>query len=153
VGYVLTNRGMGRLRGRRRLGQYDSAYSGYSNADPSLNTPGPSSSIFDLPGGVNYQNLATGTLTPSQVATLQAQGAAQVSSVYDNAVTYYGEDSPAAQAAAAVLPTQIAGVYSDIAALNPQPSSTDPLLSLTGIAWYWWALGAVGIFVVVEHRK
>lgn len=134
-----------RRRGLFGLGQYDSAYSGYSNADPSLtNNPSPSlvpsDSIFSLPGGISYQNLASGTLSPSQVALLQSQGAAQVQQVYDNTVLNYGADSPAAQAVAAVLPTQIQGVYSDIAALNPQ--STDPLLNATGIPWYIWALGA-----------
>lgn len=152
---IISTRGMGRLRGRRRLGQYDSAYNGVVDMDPSIypqpaNPPASSDSIFDLPGGVNWQNVTTGTLSPSQVASLQAQGAAQVQSVYDNAVTYYGQDSSAAEAAASVLPTQIAGVYSDVAALNPQPSST---LNLAGVAWYWWALGALGIFVLLDKRK
>jgi hypothetical protein len=120
----------------------------YQNQDPSVGpvTPG-NPSIFDLPGGVNLQNLTTGTLSPSQVAILQSQGAASIQQVYDNTAKYYGADSPAAQAVAAILPAQIAGVYSDISALNPQPSLTDP----TTWPWYIWAAGAVGLFLLVRR--
>ena len=152
MGYIVTSRGMGRLRGRR-LGQYDSSYSGIVDGDPSLANPGPNSSIFDLPGGINWQNLSTGTLSPSQVAALQANGAAGIQDVYNNAVANYGVDSPAADAVAGVLQAQQSGVYSDIAAINPQPSSTDPLFNATGISWYWWALIGVGAFALMEWHK
>ena len=73
--------------------------------------------------------------------------------MYDNAATYYGENSAPADAVASVLPTQVQGVYSDVAALNPQPSSSDPLLNATGVAWYWWALIGVGTFALMEWHK
>jgi hypothetical protein len=105
-----------------------------------------------LPNGISWQNLTSGTLSPAQVALLQAQGQAGIQQVYNNAVTYYGADSPAAQAVAAILPAQIQGVVDDLNALNPQPA-TDPLLNATGIAWYWWALGALGVFLALEYER
>jgi hypothetical protein len=106
------------------------------------------SSASDLPGGIAWQNVSHGTLTTQQVAALQEQGAGQVQQVYDNAVQYYGADSPAAEAAADILPTQIQGVYADIAALNP--TSNDPLLNATGFAWYWWAAAAATFYLLTR---
>lgn len=101
-----------------------------------------------LPGGVQLQNLTSGTLTPGQVAILQSQGVAQVQQVQDNTNRYYGPDSAAAQAIASILPAQIAGVESDIATLNPQ--NGDALLAATGIPWYWWAAGAGAVLLALR---
>ena len=161
---IIAMRGMGRLRGRRRrLGQIDSYYDAASTLDSSmpwyydLIPGGPAIYQVDQvipppPGGYSLSNVTSGSLNPAQVAALQASGAQSVQDVDNNAVASYGVDSPAATAAASVLQSQESGVYSDIAALNPQASSSDPLLAATGVAWYWWALGAVGIFVLVERK-
>jgi hypothetical protein len=113
-----------------------------------LNTDEQVSSAADLPGGIAPQNLITGTLTTQQVAAFQAQGAAQLQQMYNNAVEDYGADSSAAQTIAQMLPTQIQGVYSDIAALNQ--ASTDPLLNATGFAWYWWAAAAATFYLLTR---
>src|ERR1700722_6701212 len=98
---------------RRRLGYYNPTSSSGDPVNPlSFSPSDPRTGIFDLPGGISLQNLTTGTLTPAQVAILQAQGDAEQQQVYNNTVAYYGADSPAAQAVAAILPAQIAGVNS-----------------------------------------
>jgi len=103
----------------------------------------PAETELGIPLGPNLTNLTTGQLTAEQVAALTQAGQGQVQQVYQNAVTNYGASSPAAQAAASILPAQTAGVAADIAALNPNAVSD----------WTWWAILALGAFVVYELTK
>ena len=99
--------------------------------------------IAAIPGSVEPANLTAGTLTPAQVASVQQQGDAQILEVPNNAAAF-GYPPNVVDVAQTTADQQIQGFNADLAALNP---TSDPLLNATGIAWYWWAVAAAGLYL------
>ena len=131
---------------RRRLGQYDSAYQGYSNADPSLN---PSSSD---PSVCSWWD----DIWPSQACAL-ARGQQQINSVAINAAAANDAAVAAGQPAPYNVPqiqaaaNQQAQAFAAENALifNPPGSnSNDP----ANWPWYYWVLGGGVLLLFIVKR-
>ena len=152
MGYILTSRGFGRLRGRRLGAAYDSAYSGYTNQDPSI-VPTVATSL-PRPAACSW----TDYIWPSAACSL-ALGQQQIQSVPANAAAANAVaiaagmappyDVAMIQAVADQQTTAFAGDNATIFTQTTAVSLSDP----STWPWYYWALLAGGVFAVLEFRK
>jgi hypothetical protein len=116
------------VRSQRRLGQYDSAYQGYTNLDTSITQPDSGSGFWSW-------------LFPSESSSL-AEGTAQIQSVPANAAAA----NAAAVAAGIPAPYNVAAIQ---AAADQQSGAfaqenAQLWAANTGWPWYYWAALAAG---------
>jgi hypothetical protein len=132
---------LGKLRGRR-LGQaYDSAYQGYSNADPSLN---PTPVMPAAPSGCSTWDMLYGNLTGDYSGCI-VNNQAVIQQVPINAAA--AGYSPAVVAVTQQTASQQeAMVPSDVATIVASEQSGTP-------SWAWLALGGVTLFAIAELLK